>query len=140
LLQLLDDEQLHRVKIFTGDAIKIINSLKNRSISKVFILFPDPWPKKRHHKRRIINKKLISNLSIVMKEGAELIIASDHNNYISWIMHHFLNNKNLVWMAKSKKDFLIKPENWPITRFEERAKKLGSICYFFRFYNFNKNN
>jgi tRNA (guanine-N7-)-methyltransferase len=75
-----------------------------------------------------------------MKEGGELVIASDHNNYISWILHQFLNNKNLIWMAKSKKDFLIKPKNWPITRFEERAKKLGSICYFFRFYNLNKNN
>ena len=62
LLQLLDNEQLNRVKIFTGDAIKIINSLKNNSISRVFILFPDPWPKKRHHKRRLINQNLISNL------------------------------------------------------------------------------
>ena len=140
LLQLLDNEQLNRVKIFTGDAIKIINSLKNNSISRVFILFPDPWPKKRHHKRRLINQNLISNLSMIMKESGELIIASDHNNYISWILHQFLNNKNLIWMAKSKKDFLTKPENWPITRFEERAKKLGSICYFFRFYNLNKNN
>ncbi|MAW59173.1 MAG: tRNA (guanosine(46)-N7)-methyltransferase TrmB [Alphaproteobacteria bacterium] len=140
LLQLLDNEQLNRVKIFTGDAIKIINSLKNNSISRVFILFPDPWPKKRHHKRRLINQNLISNLSMVMKERGELIIASDHNNYISWILHQFLDNKNFIWRAKSKKDFLIKPENWPITRFEERAKKLGSICYFFRFYNLNKNN
>ncbi|MAC40231.1 MAG: tRNA (guanosine(46)-N7)-methyltransferase TrmB [Pelagibacterales bacterium] len=139
LLQLLDNEQLHRVKIFTGDAIKIINSLKNNSISRVFILFPDPWPKKRHHKRRLINQNLILNLSRVMIERGELIIASDHNNYISWILHQFLNNKNLIWMAKSKKDFLIKPENWPITRFEERAKQLGSICYFFLFHNLNKN-
>ena len=140
LLQLLDNELLHRVKIFTGDAIKIINSLKNNSISRVFILFPDPWPKKRHHKRRLINQNLISNLAMVMKERGELIIASDHNNYISWILHQFLNNKNLIWMAKSKKDFLIKPENWPITRFEERAKQLGSIFYFFLFRNLNKNN
>ena len=92
LLQLLDNEQLNRVKIFTGDAIKIINSLKNNSISRVFILFPDPWPKKRHHKRRLINQNLISNLSMVMKERGELIIASDHNNYISWIHHQFLDN------------------------------------------------
>ena len=140
LLQILDDEQLHRVRIFTGDARKIINSLKNISISKVFILFPDPWPKKRHHKRRIINKNLIVNLSNVMKDRGELIIASDHKNYISWILHQFLYNKNLIWTAKSKKDFLIKSENWPITKFEERAKKLGSTCYFFQFYNLNKNN
>ena len=140
MLQLLNQEQLQRVKIFTGDARKIINSLKNNSISKVFILFPDPWRKKRHHKRRIIDIDLIKNISNIMQENGELRIASDHSNYVSWILHQFLYNKTLIWNAKSKKDFLTKPENWPKTRFEERAKRLGSICYFFQFYKLNKFN
>ena len=140
MLQLLNQEQLQRVKIFTGDARKIINSLKNNSISKVFILFPDPWPKKKHHKRRIINKNLIKNLSSILIENGELRVASDHDNYVSWILHHFLNSHNLIWTAKSKKDFLQKPENWPSTKYEERAKRLGSICYFFQFLKLNKNN
>ena len=140
LLEILNTEQLQRVKIFTGDARKVITSLKNNTISKVFILFPDPWPKKRHHKRRIIDKDLIKTLSIILKESGELRIASDHSNYVSWILHQFLNNKYLIWTAKSKKDFLKKPEKWPKTKFEERAKRLGSICYFFQFYKFNKNN
>ena len=106
----------------------------------MFILFPDPWPKKRHHKRRIIDKDLIKNLSIILKESGELRIASDHSNYVSWILHQFLYNKYLIWTAKSKEDFLNKPEKWPKTKFEERAKRLGSICYFFQFYKFNKNN
>jgi tRNA (guanine-N7-)-methyltransferase len=140
LLEMLNKEQLQRVKIFTGDARKVIASLKNNTISKVFILFPDPWPKKRHHKRRIIDKDLIKTLSIILKESGELRIASDHSNYVSWILHQFLNNKYLIWTAKSKEDFLKKPEKWPKTKFEERAKRLGSICYFFQFYKFNKNN
>ena len=140
LLALLNKEQLQRVKIFSGDARKIITSLKTGSISKVFILFPDPWPKKKHHKRRLINKNLIKNLSSILKENGELRVASDHNNYVSWILHHFLNSHNLIWVAKSKEDFLKKPENWPITKYEERAKKLGSICYFFQFFKPNKNN
>ena len=73
-------------------------------------------------------------------ENGELRVASDHNNYVSWILHHFLNNKNLIWMAKSKEDFLNKPENWPSTKYEERTKRLGSICYFFRFFKLNKKN
>jgi tRNA (guanine-N7-)-methyltransferase len=140
LLALLNKEQLKRVKIFRGDARKIIASLKTGSVSKVFILFPDPWPKKKHHKRRIINKNLIENLSSILMENGELRVASDHNNYVSWILHHFLNNNNLIWMAKSKEDFLKKPENWPSTKYEERAKRLGSICYFFRFFKLNKKN
>ena len=140
LLEILNKEQLQRVKIFTGDARKVITSLKSNTISKVFILFPDPWPKKRHHKRRIIDKDLIKTLSIILKESGELRIASDHSNYVSWILHQFLNNKYLIWTAKSKEDFLKKPESWPKTKFEERAKRLGSICYFFQFYKFNKNN
>ena len=140
LLEIVNKDQLKRLKIFTGDARKIIASLKNNSISKVFILFPDPWPKKRHHKRRIIDRNLINDLSVILKEDGELRIASDHNDYISWILHQFLNNQDLIWTAKSKEDFLKKPENWPQTKFEERAKKLGSICYFFQFFKPNKNN
>ena len=140
LLEILSKEQLLRVKIFTGDARKVIASLKNNSIAKVFILFPDPWPKKRHHKRRIIDKDLIISLSNILKKNGELRIASDHSDYVSWILHQFLSNKDLIWTAKSKEDFLNKPEGWPKTKFEERAKRLGSICYFFQFYKFNKNN
>ena len=137
---MLNKEQLQRVKIFTGDARKIIASLNNNSISKVFILFPDPWPKKRHHKRRIIEKDLITNLSIIMKKNGELRIASDHSDYVSWILHQFLKNKDFIWTAKSKEDFLKKPEDWHKTKFEERAKRLGSICYYFQFYKLYKNN
>ena len=97
LLEILNKEQLQRVKIFTGDARKVIASLKKNSISKVFILFPDPWPKKRHYKRRIIDKDLIKNLSRIMKKNGELRIASDHNDYVSWILHQFLNNKDLIY-------------------------------------------
>ena len=134
LLEILSKEQLLRVKIFTGDARKVIASLKNNSIAKVFILFPDPWPKKRHHKRRIIDKDLIISLSNILKKNGELRIASDHSDYVSWILHQFLSNKDLIWTAKSKEDFLNKPEGWPKTKFEERAKRLGSTCYFFQFY------
>jgi len=134
LLEILSKEQLLRVKIFTGDARKVIASLKNNSIAKVFILFPDPWPKKRHHKRRIIDKDLIVSLSNILKKNGELRIASDHSDYVSWILHQFLSNKDLIWTAKSKEDFLNKPEGWPKTKFEERAKRLGSTCYFFQFY------
>ena len=140
LLELLSKEQLQRVKIFIGDARKIIASLNKNSISKVFILFPDPWPKNRHHKRRIINKNLIKNISSILVKNGELRIASDHNSYVSWILHQFLNNSDLIWTAKSKEDFLKKAENWPKTKYEERSIKLGNICYFFQYYKLNKNN
>ena len=140
LIELLNKEQLQRVKIFMGDVRNIIDSIKSNSISKIFILFPDPWPKKKHYKRRIIDKFLINNISRILIVNGELRVATDHNGYMSWILHHFLNNKDFIWMAKEKKNFLTKSENWPSTKYEDKAKKLGKICYFFQYYKLKKNN
>tara|TARA_B100001996_G_scaffold200966_1_gene153828 strand:+ start:446 stop:841 length:396 start_codon:yes stop_codon:yes gene_type:complete len=131
---------LKRVKIFNGDARKIINNIKENSVSKIFILFPDPWPKKKHHKRRFIQSNLLKNLYKILTEDGELRISTDHHDYLSWILYHFLKFNNFYWSAKSKLDFLFKPENWPKTKYEIRAISLGNTCYFLQYYKRNKNN
>ena len=89
LLELLSKEQLQRVKIFIGDARKIIASLNKNSISKVFILFPDPWPKRKHHKRRIISRFLIKNFQKILTPKGRIYIATDTNNYLKVIFLEF---------------------------------------------------
>jgi len=140
LLELLNEEELQRVRIFNGDARKIINQLKDKSISKVFILFPDPWPKKKHYKRRLIQINFIEDIYRVLLENGELRISTDHNNYLSWILHKFIKFKKFHWNAKSKLDFLDKSEKWNKTKYELRANTLGNVCYYLQYYKLKKNN
>ena len=140
LLAILDEDELKRVRIFNGDAIKVINNLKDKSISKVFVLFPDPWPKKKHYKRRLIQINFIENIYRVLIENGELRLSTDHNNYLCWILNKFLKFNKFHWNAKSKLDFLNKPEKWIKTKYEIRANKLGNTCFYLQYYKPNKNN
>ncbi|MBH87847.1 MAG: tRNA (guanosine(46)-N7)-methyltransferase TrmB [Pelagibacterales bacterium] len=134
LLSLLNKEELKRVKIFNGDARKIISFLKEDSISKIFILFPDPWPKKKHYKRRFIQFDILNDLYRILTNNGELRISTDHYSYLSWVLFHFIKFKKFYWPALSKSDFLIKPENWNKTKYEIRAKRLGNICYYLQYF------
>jgi tRNA (guanine-N7-)-methyltransferase len=140
LLDLLNDEQLQRVKIFNGDARKIINGIEDKNISKVFILFPDPWPKKKHYKRRLIQSNLLKNIHRILVDNGEMRLSTDHISYLSWILHILLKFKYFYWTAKCKSDFLYKSEKWTKTKYEIRANRLGNICYFLQYYKLNKNN
>ena len=137
---MLSEEELKRVKVFNGDGRKIISALKNNSIAKIFILFPDPWPKKKHYKRRFIQFDILENLYRVLINNGELRISTDHYSYLSWILFHFLKFKKFYWSARNKSDFLNKPENWTKTKYELRADRLGNRCYYLQYFKRNKNN
>ena len=117
----LKEENYERIRILMEDGESLLNLLPSASISKTFILFPDPWPKKKHQKRRFINNHIIQKLSRVMKSNGELRIATDSSSYCAWILHFVLKSEEFVWQAKCKKDFLSKPEDWPMTRYEKKA-------------------
>lgn len=140
LLSILDQEDLKRVKIFSGDARKVISALKKESITKIFILFPDPWPKKKHHKRRLIQSDTIAHIYRILRYDGELRIATDHISYLSWILFQFMKFKKFYWNARSKSDFLFKPENWDKSKYERRADRLGNVSYFLQYYKRNKKN
>ena len=75
-----------------------------------------------------------------MKTNGELRVSTDHNDYLSWILHHFLKFNNFYWSAKDKLGFLSKPENWVKTKYELRASRLGNTCYYLQYYKRDKNN
>ena len=99
------------------------------SLDLVYILFPDPWPKTRHHKRRLIQPEFLTDLARVMKPGAELRFATDWANYASWTLEHVTRDARFLWLAERADDWR-KP--WPghvTTRYE--AKKLGDCAPMF---------
>ena len=124
---------IKNVVIWPDDVRKIINLFPDDSISAIKILFPDPWPKTRHHKRRIIGPNTIPFLYKVMSTESELRIATDVTSYKEWILEHILYSDAFDWCVKRPNDWRVRPPDWPETRYEKKAKKAGRLCSYFLF-------
>ena len=107
--------------------------LPEGSIGQAFILFPDPWPKRKHLKRRLINPQLLGQLARVLRPGAELRIATDIGDYARTILMAFQGTDAFRWTAEGPADWQQQPEDWPATRYQEKAGREGRRCAFLRF-------
>jgi tRNA (guanine-N7-)-methyltransferase len=109
------------IRIHEGDARDIVEALPDVSLGRVFILFPDPWPKTRHRKRRFIQIEMLDALARVMKQGAELRLASDDAGYVDWTLERLMAHPDFAWTARSAADWKTRPPGWPETRYETKA-------------------
>ena len=109
------------VRLFNDDARLLMAALPERSLSRVFILFPDPWPKTRHHKRRFVQSETLDALARIMRPGAELRFASDDPGYFSWSLERLCAHRAFAWNAISPRDWRQRPADWPETRYEAKA-------------------
>lgn len=116
-----EDGITDRIRIHQGDARDIIETLPDKSLDRAFLLFPDPWPKTRHHKRRFIQMGTLDALARVMKPGAELRFASDDSGFVAWTLERMLAHSAFEWTATCANDWKIRPADWPSTRYEEKA-------------------
>jgi len=132
LLQKIEQKSLKNVLIFPDDVMLLLRSLPGHTFAKVFILFPDPWPKKRHNKRRLVNKANLGFLSTKMKQDGKLLLATDHDDYFEWMQEHIQSHENFEVLSKTEQEWLKKPDLWTTTRFQEKANKDGRISRFLR--------
>jgi len=121
------------VRLFPDDARALLERLSDSSIGRAFVLFPDPWPKNRHHRRRFIAPPQLDALARVMRPGAELRLATDHIDYLRWMLRHTLDHPSFRWLAQGPDDWRRRPEDWPATRYEEKARAKGVISTYLRF-------
>jgi tRNA (guanine-N7-)-methyltransferase len=133
LLSAIELEGIANVRICTGDARPLLRLLPGASIGRAFILFPDPWPKKRHHKRRLISAATLVELARIMRPGAELRIATDIGAYASAILRAIFASPAFHWTASGPQDWRERTPDWPQTRYEQKAAAEGRRCYYFRF-------
>ena len=131
LLSKLEWTPVANLRIHEGDAREIMDALPDASIGRVFILFPDPWPKTRHHKRRFVQTEALDALARILKPGAELRFASDDAGYVAWALERLIAHPAFVWTAARVSDWTVRPANWPGTRYE--AKALHGPPAFLRF-------
>jgi len=124
---------LRNVRIFPDDARLLLDRLTPTSLDRVFILFPDPWPKQRHHKRRLVAPATLARLAILLRPGAELRLATDDRDYLAWMLEHATAHPAFQWLARRPADWRERPPDWPPTRYEEKARAAGRMPAFLRF-------
>lgn len=124
---------LGNIRIFPDDARLLLDALPPASLGRVFILFPDPWPKLRHHKRRLVATPTLDRLAIVMRPGAELRLATDDRDYLAWMLEHATAHPAFRWLARAPADWRERPSDWPPTRYEEKTRAAGRDPAFLRF-------
>jgi tRNA (guanine-N7-)-methyltransferase len=125
-LRHIDEAGLKNVRVLDGDARELMARLPDTSLDRVFILFPDPWPKARHNKRRIVQAETVAELARLLKPGGRLRFASDWADYVDWSLARFIANPAFRWTAERADDWTTPPADHITTRYEE--KRLGDCA------------
>ncbi len=132
LLSKLEQEPLVNLKISTTDIRILLQSFPDNFFDEIYILFPDPWPKSKHFKRRLINIEFLDKIiSPKMKKAAKLTIATDHDSYKTWILAEILRSQKFLWQANSKKDWQNFPNDWIMTKYQKKALDEGRVSVIF---------
>ncbi|MCZ6587979.1 MAG: tRNA (guanosine(46)-N7)-methyltransferase TrmB [Alphaproteobacteria bacterium] len=139
LLSYIADGNVGNVRIVPDDVRPTLDQLPTASLGRVFILFPDPWQKVRHHKRRLVNEETLDQLANVMAEGAELRMATDDADYAAWMLRIGLAHSAFEWLARRPDDWRSRPDDWPSTRYEQKNRSGGQGPVFLRFCRRSRN-
>lgn len=130
LLRAVEQSNIANIRIFDDDARLLLPALPENSIGRVFVLFSDPWPKKRHHRRRFLNRDSLDQLARLMKNGAELRFVSDHTGYIRWVLELIQGHPDFTWPVRRPRDWRELPDDWVMTRYEAKARRQGISCVY----------
>jgi tRNA (guanine-N7-)-methyltransferase len=125
-LRHLDERGLTNVRVHQGDAREVLSALPDATLSRLFILFPDPWPKARHHKRRLVQPETAAEFARVLKPGGKLRFATDVADYANRALETLIAEPQLRWTAETADDWRVPPADHVTTRYEE--KKLGDCA------------
>ena len=121
------DGGITNVRLFGGDAALLLDWLPPASIDEVDLLYPDPWPKKRHWKRRFVSDDNLARLARVLKPAGHFRFASDIQGYVEWTLAHVGADERFVWEAERAADWLRPFPGWPGTRYEAKALRAGRV-------------
>ena len=127
------DGGLTNVRLHMGDALDVVERLPDASLSRVYLLHPDPWRKARHAKRRMVNHGPLDAIAAKLKPGAEFRLGTDDPTYCRWAMMVMDQRRDFEWQAREPVDFLIRPDDWPETRYERKARRQGHEVWYFRY-------
>ena len=131
-IKLLDNRE-DNIRVFDDDAKLLFDTIPDGFVDRVFLLFPDPWPKKRHASRRFVNENNLKALARIIKKGGILRIATDHKVYKSWTLRTMHNCPDFKWTAKTSADWRNEPADWVKTKYQQKAIREGRKPVFFEY-------
>ncbi|MBI4924034.1 MAG: tRNA (guanosine(46)-N7)-methyltransferase TrmB [Devosia nanyangense] len=134
LLEAIDEQHLANIRLFTDDALKLLVKLPDASLDAAYLLYPDPWPKTRHHKRRFVSPTTLGELARVLKPGAVFRFATDIEDYANWTLAHILRAPAFRF-APARPGIWHEPyPGWQPTRYEHKARLEGrTVSFYFEF-------
>ena len=125
LLAEIDSQHLKNIRLHVGDAGELIDQLPPASIGMVYLLYPDPWPKRRQRKRRFVSSDMLRRLARIMSQGGQLRFATDIDDYAGWVLARISACPEFEWTPASSLDWLEPWPAWPGTRYEAKAVTQG---------------
>jgi tRNA (guanine-N7-)-methyltransferase len=133
LLARIEELGLKNIRLHDDDAVEVLDWLPEASIDQIDLLYPDPWPKKRHWKRRFVSQVNLSRFHRVLKPGALFCFASDIDTYVNWVLQHIDHHGGFEWTARNASDWLTPFKDWPSTRYEAKARREGRSSAYLTF-------
>jgi tRNA (guanine-N7-)-methyltransferase len=127
------DGGLANIRLYSGDAADLLDWLPDASLAMVDLLYPDPWPKRRHWKRRFVSQANLDRLARVLSAGGVFRCASDIPSYVEWTLMHMARRTDFVWTAERADDWRTPFPGWIPTRYEEKARRAGRIPTYLEF-------
>lgn len=126
-------ERVDNVRVWNEDVRLLFERIPDGSLSRVFLLFPDPWPKKRHASRRFVNPDNLKEIARILKKGGIFRIATDHKVYKGWALRRMTETPDFRWTAKTGNDWRYPPADWVETKYQRKAVAEGRRPIFLDF-------
>ena len=133
LLGRADELALNNIRVYDDDATQLLDWMPAASVDHIDLLYPDPWPKKKHWKRRFVSNVNLGRFHRVLKPGGLFCFASDIDTYVDWTLQHCRDHGGFQWTAEEPSDWLTPFVNWPGTRYEAKARREGRSSAYLTF-------
>lgn len=133
LLAHVEEASAENIRLYDDDATVLLDWLPAGSLDQIDLLYPDPWPKKKHWKRRFVSQVNLARFHRVLKPGGIFCFASDIDTYVNWTLQHTHTHGGFVWTAQEPGDWLTPYANWPSTRYEAKARREGRSSAYLTF-------
>jgi tRNA (guanine-N7-)-methyltransferase len=133
LLSRVEELGLKNIRVYDDDATQVLDWMPEASLDRIDLLYPDPWPKRKHWKRRFVSQVNLDRFHRVLKPGGLFCFASDIDTYVNWTLIHCRNHGGFEWTAGQSSDWLTPFAGWPGTRYENKARREGRSSAYLTF-------
>jgi tRNA (guanine-N7-)-methyltransferase len=133
ILAQIETHNIGNIRLFAGDAAELLAWLPPRSLSRIDLIHPDPWPKRRHWKRRFVQDANVSAMARVLKPSGEFRFVSDIDDYCAWTLAHLVHSPDFRWMAERADDWRKPWDGYTMTRYGRKAEREGRVASYLRF-------